>query len=182
MFRHQTTICREGLYFLAIIALVFGGAIIKEVNLLLILAGMLLGPFLLNWRAVKANLRGLKVERNLPLQDLRRRRALGRSEPDEHAEEARQLGGRRRGANSAGSRQRPQQSPPPADAAAQRAVPLRARRPDRARASTAAGWSSAAATAWGRCGPPRDSPSACSPARSRSASRKHSSCCRDWAG
>ncbi len=67
MFRHQTTICREGLYFLAIIALVFGGAMIKEVNLLLILAGMLLGPFLLNWRAVKANLRGLKVERNLPL-------------------------------------------------------------------------------------------------------------------
>ncbi len=40
---------------------------IKEVNLLLILAGMLLGPLLLNWRAVKANLRGLKVERNLPL-------------------------------------------------------------------------------------------------------------------
>jgi uncharacterized protein (DUF58 family) len=67
MFRQQTTICREGLYFLAIIALVFGGAIIKEVNLLLILAGMLLGPFLLNWRAVKANLRGLTVDRNLPL-------------------------------------------------------------------------------------------------------------------
>jgi uncharacterized protein (DUF58 family) len=66
MLRHQTIICREGLYFLAIIALVFGGAIIKEVNLLLILAGMLLGPFLLNWRAVKANLRGLKVDRNLP--------------------------------------------------------------------------------------------------------------------
>jgi len=39
----------------------------QEVNLLLILAGMLLGPFLLNWRAVKANLRGLKVDRNLPL-------------------------------------------------------------------------------------------------------------------
>jgi uncharacterized protein (DUF58 family) len=66
-FRHQTVICREGLYFLAIIALVFGGAIIKEVNLLLILAGMLLGPFLLNWRAVRSNLRGLSVDRNLPL-------------------------------------------------------------------------------------------------------------------
>ena len=66
MFRRQTTICREGLYFLAIIALVFGGAVIKEVNLLLILAGMLLGPFLLNWHAVRANLRGLKIDRNLP--------------------------------------------------------------------------------------------------------------------
>ena len=67
MLRPQTTICREGIYFLAIIALVFGGAVIKEVNLLLILAGMLLGPFLLNWQAVRANLRGLKVDRNLPL-------------------------------------------------------------------------------------------------------------------
>jgi uncharacterized protein (DUF58 family) len=67
MLRRQTTICREGIYFLAIIALVFGGAIIKEVNLLLILAGMLLGPFLLNWRAVKMNLRGLTIDRDLPL-------------------------------------------------------------------------------------------------------------------
>jgi uncharacterized protein (DUF58 family) len=66
-FRRQTIICREGLYFLAIIALVFGGAVIKEVNLLLVLAGMLLGPFLLNWRAVKANLRGLTIDRSVPL-------------------------------------------------------------------------------------------------------------------
>ena len=34
----------------------------KEVNLLLILAGMLLGPLLLNWQAVRANLRGLRVD------------------------------------------------------------------------------------------------------------------------
>ena len=52
MFRRQTTICREGLYYLVITALVLGGAMLKEVNLLLILAGMLLGPMLLNWRAV----------------------------------------------------------------------------------------------------------------------------------
>ncbi len=62
----QTTICREGWYYLAIIALVFGGAVLKEVNLLLILAGLLLGPLLLNWRAVRSNLRGLKIERQLP--------------------------------------------------------------------------------------------------------------------
>jgi uncharacterized protein (DUF58 family) len=67
MFRRQTTICREGWYYLAIIVIVFGGAMLKEVNLLLVLSGMLLGPFLVNWRAVRANLRGLKVERNLPL-------------------------------------------------------------------------------------------------------------------
>jgi len=67
MFRRQTTICREGWYYLAIIAVVFGGAMLKEVNLLLVLAGMLLGSFLLNWQAVRANLRGLKIDRNLPL-------------------------------------------------------------------------------------------------------------------
>ena len=67
MLRRQTTICREGWYYLAIIAVVFGGAMLKEVNLLLILAGMLLGPLLLNWQAVRANLRGLKIDRNLPL-------------------------------------------------------------------------------------------------------------------
>jgi uncharacterized protein (DUF58 family) len=66
-FRRQTTICREGWYYLAIIAVVFGGAFLKEVNLLLILAGMLLGPFLLSRRAVRANLRGVKVDRGLPL-------------------------------------------------------------------------------------------------------------------
>ncbi len=66
MFRRQTTICREGWYYLAIVALVFGGATLKEVNLLLILAGMLLGPLLLNWRAVRATLRGLDVRRTLP--------------------------------------------------------------------------------------------------------------------
>lgn len=66
MLRRQTTICREGWYYLAVVALVFGGATLKEVNLLLILAGMLLGPLLLNWQAVRKTLRGLRVERTLP--------------------------------------------------------------------------------------------------------------------
>lgn len=70
MFHPQTTICREGLYYLAIVVVVFGGAIFKEVNLLLMLAGMMLGPVLLNWQVVSANLRGLRVDRKLP-------RALG---------------------------------------------------------------------------------------------------------
>jgi uncharacterized protein (DUF58 family) len=65
-FRRQTTICREGWYYLAIIVLVFGGAIFKDVNLLLVLAGMLLGAFLVNWRAVRTTLAGLRIERQLP--------------------------------------------------------------------------------------------------------------------
>jgi hypothetical protein len=40
MFRPQTTIRREGWYYLLILAVVLGGAVFKEVNLLLILAGM----------------------------------------------------------------------------------------------------------------------------------------------
>ena len=66
MFRLQTTIRREGWYYLLILAVVFGGAVFKEVNLLLILAGMMLGPLLLNWEAVRANLRGLGIQRKLP--------------------------------------------------------------------------------------------------------------------
>jgi uncharacterized protein (DUF58 family) len=66
MFRRQTTVCREGWYYLVIVALVLVGAVSKEVNLLLILAGMLLGSLLLNWRAVRAALNGLKIERQLP--------------------------------------------------------------------------------------------------------------------
>ena len=125
MLRRQTTICREGLYFLAIIALVSGGAVIKEVNLLLILAGMLLGPFLLNWRAVKANLRGLKVDRSLPLRisagdvlsvDLNltnTRKKLGSWAVVVEEQIQRE------------ARQWTQQSSPPAAAAAQCAVPVR---------------------------------------------------------
>lgn len=64
--RPRTTIRREGWYYLLILAVVLGGAVFKEVNLLLILAGMLLGPLLVNWQAVGANLRGLLVERKLP--------------------------------------------------------------------------------------------------------------------
>ena len=66
MFRPNTTLCREGWYYLAIMIVVFGGAMLKEVNLLLILAGMLLGPLLLNWQTVRVNLRGLKTKRKLP--------------------------------------------------------------------------------------------------------------------
>jgi uncharacterized protein (DUF58 family) len=66
LFRRQTQVCREGWYYLAIVAIVFGGAVFKEVNLLLILGGMLLGPLVLNWRGVTTMLRGLQLQRQLP--------------------------------------------------------------------------------------------------------------------
>lgn len=67
LFRPKTTVCREGWYYMLIVTLVIGGAMLKDVNLLLILGGMLLGPVLLNWRAVAIAMRGIKIERQLPL-------------------------------------------------------------------------------------------------------------------
>ena len=49
MFRLQTTVSREGWFYMAIVLIVFGGAVSKEVNLLLILAGMMFCPLLINW-------------------------------------------------------------------------------------------------------------------------------------
>jgi uncharacterized protein (DUF58 family) len=66
LFRRPTTIRREGWYYLAITVIVFGGAIVNDVNLLLILGGLLLGPLVLNWRVVTTNLRRLHIERRLP--------------------------------------------------------------------------------------------------------------------
>lgn len=56
----------EGLSYLLLIGAVFIGAMLRQVNLLLLLGGMLVGPLVLNWRLVAATLRGLEVRRRLP--------------------------------------------------------------------------------------------------------------------
>ena len=63
---YRTTVCREGWYYLLVLAMVFGGALVRDVNLLLILAGMMVGPVLFSWRAVRLTLRGLRVRRKVP--------------------------------------------------------------------------------------------------------------------
>jgi uncharacterized protein (DUF58 family) len=62
----QLSISREGWYYLGVLAFVFAAAIWRDVNLLLILAGMLLGPLLFSMRAVGVTLRGLDVHRRVP--------------------------------------------------------------------------------------------------------------------
>ncbi|MDZ7615819.1 MAG: DUF58 domain-containing protein [Patescibacteria group bacterium] len=57
---------REGWYYLVVFGLVLGGAVMREVNLLLILAGMLAGPLLLGWWAIARSLRGLVARRHVP--------------------------------------------------------------------------------------------------------------------
>lgn len=64
--QRQTAVCREGWYYLLVLGIVLAGAMARDVNLLLILAGMLAGPIILSHRAVVLTLRGLKAERKVP--------------------------------------------------------------------------------------------------------------------
>lgn len=63
--RH-VTVTREGWYYLAVLVLIFGGAMLREVNLLLMVAGILLGPVVYSVWAGRRSLRGLRAERKLP--------------------------------------------------------------------------------------------------------------------
>ena len=64
--RRWTAITREGWQYLIIFALIFGGALVNDVNLLLILSGMLAGPLLLSRHLALFTLRCLIVQRRLP--------------------------------------------------------------------------------------------------------------------
>ncbi len=67
MARRQTMrICIEGWYYLSVILFIAGGAVLGEVNVLIALAGMMVGPFLFNWRFVQLTLRDLTLARRLP--------------------------------------------------------------------------------------------------------------------
>jgi uncharacterized protein (DUF58 family) len=64
--RSRTIVCREGVYYLLLLAFVFAGATLGDVNLLMLLAGMLVGPVWLSWRLVTKTLRGIQVRRHMP--------------------------------------------------------------------------------------------------------------------
>ncbi len=65
--RAQTTaITREGFYYLFVLAFVFTGAVLREINLMLVLAGMMLGPLVFNWRIARRMIRAVRIERVLP--------------------------------------------------------------------------------------------------------------------
>ena len=61
-----TVVCREGWYYLLVMAFVVTGATLREINLLMMVAGMMLGPFLFNWFMVRGGLRGVIVRRVFP--------------------------------------------------------------------------------------------------------------------
>lgn len=64
--RRQTRFTREGWYYVLVFAMVFGAALVREVNLLMVLAGMLAGPLLISRFVAFQMLRGLVVRRKLP--------------------------------------------------------------------------------------------------------------------
>lgn len=64
--RRRVWLCREGFYYLAVLAFIVGGAVLRNINLLVVLAGMMVAPLVLNWRLVMAALRGADVSRRLP--------------------------------------------------------------------------------------------------------------------
>jgi len=64
--QHRTVICREGWGFLLLLAFVFTWALLLEINLMLIVAGMLCGPVLLGWRLATTTLRDVSVRRRVP--------------------------------------------------------------------------------------------------------------------
>jgi len=67
MFRKRhITICKEGLCYLVVLSFIIGGAFLREINLMVIVAGMMIGPLLLNMRFVWVTLRRLTVQRKFP--------------------------------------------------------------------------------------------------------------------
>ena len=62
----RTTLCYEGWAYLAVLAAVLAGAVIREINLLFMVAGLMAGPALFSWRLAVATMRGLAVRRRLP--------------------------------------------------------------------------------------------------------------------
>jgi uncharacterized protein (DUF58 family) len=57
---------REGWYYVCVLAFIIGGAALRQVNLLVVLAGLMVGPLIFNWRLVAAIIRQLSVKRRLP--------------------------------------------------------------------------------------------------------------------
>ncbi len=64
--RRYISISREGWYYLFLLTFVIGGAAFRQINLLVLLAGLMLGPLVFNWRYVAASLKRINVRRRLP--------------------------------------------------------------------------------------------------------------------
>lgn len=64
--RRIASITREGYYYLFILAFIAGGAIMRQINPLFALAGLMMAPLIFNWRLATTEIRGLRVVRRIP--------------------------------------------------------------------------------------------------------------------
>lgn len=64
--RRKITLTHEGWYYLLIVAFIVVGAVWRQVNLMIVLAGLMVGPLLLSWRICAATIRHLRVRRHMP--------------------------------------------------------------------------------------------------------------------
>ena len=64
--KKRTRITVEGWYYLMVLSFVIGGALMREINLLLFVAGILIGPLVISWRLVGRSLHEVTAKRRLP--------------------------------------------------------------------------------------------------------------------
>lgn len=62
----KTRLTKEGLYYTGIMLCIFAAGMMRGVNLLFIIAGMMLGPLFFNWRIARNVMRHVRVKRLLP--------------------------------------------------------------------------------------------------------------------
>lgn len=64
--RRQINICYEGWLYMVMLAFLFVGAVMREINLLMVLFGLMVGPYLFSLGLVLLSLRGISIRRRLP--------------------------------------------------------------------------------------------------------------------
>ena len=64
--RRQTRITYEGISFLSILAFIILGSIMRQINLLVLLSGLMIAPFFFNWRLSRKMLERMRYKRIVP--------------------------------------------------------------------------------------------------------------------
>lgn len=64
--RLRTEFTREGGYYVLVLAFVLTGAMLRDINLMMLIAGMMAGLWLYNWRKAATTLRRLAIRRSCP--------------------------------------------------------------------------------------------------------------------
>lgn len=60
------TICSEGVYYLLVMGVILTSALVRQINLLMVLYGVLAGPLLLSWSMVRRQVKRIDVVRRAP--------------------------------------------------------------------------------------------------------------------